>query len=144
MSLLPRVSPFRDDACMMAADRAGCGRNMVGVAVSGGFLVSGRQWRGCARFVYRIRGVRWSGRMPVCGCGAIRAGGANGYGDGGSCAFGGFLWWRVSGGAVRRARVDGRTPDDVPVVRTVRCFWRFLGVFSCVLCRFGILWYAFH
>lgn len=31
MSLLPRVSPFRDDACMMAADRAGCGHDVAGM-----------------------------------------------------------------------------------------------------------------
>ena len=125
-SLLPRVSPFRDDAGMM------CGfavvRRPVGVAVSGGFGCPVVWCAGCARFVWWIRWVAGVRNGCLCmGWGILRdvagfpenvmavAGGAGGWADAG-------IW------------------AGVPAVR---CFWRFLGGFSCVLCRFRILWYAF-
>ena len=61
-SLLPRVSPFRDDAGMM------CGfavvRRPVGVAVSGGFGCPVVWCAGCARF--GVFGVFWAGFRVCC------------------------------------------------------------------------------
>lgn len=115
-SLLPRVSPFRDDAGMM------CGfavvRRPVGVAVSGGFGCPVVWCAGCARFVWWIRWVAGVRNGCLCmGWGILRD--VAGFPE--NVMAGGWRWWMGGCG-----NLGGGAGGSV----FLAFFWR---VFVCVV-----------